>query len=144
MQKIQGWFLSYFRWDATGPEVDVEESLKGSASCGSNFKADIAILIDATDGRPELFQKQKDFARRILSEKWFPNIGAETRLKVVPYSLTLSKHVTPFNKSLDQIGHHRYLDKVWPSLIFRDLDLAVYFRSSTKSERGLVWCFEIL
>ena len=69
-------------------------------------------MIDATDGRPELFQKQKDFAKRILSEKWFPNIGAETRLKVVPYSLTLSKHVTAFNKSLDQVGHHRYLDKV--------------------------------
>jgi len=64
---------------------------KDSTSCGSNFKADIAILIDATDGKPELFQKQKDFAKRILSEKWFPNIGAETRLKVVPYSLTLSK-----------------------------------------------------
>ena len=94
------------------PEVQAEKSFKGSTSCGSNFKADIAILIDATDDRPELFQKQKDFAKRILSEKWFPNIGAETRLKVVPYSLTLSKHVTPFNKSLDQVGHHRYLDKV--------------------------------
>ena len=89
------------------------ESVKDSKSCGSNFKADIAILIDATQGRPELFKKQINFAKKILSENWFPNIGAETRLKVVPYSLRLSKHVTAFNKSLDQIGHHRYINKVW-------------------------------
>ena len=92
MQKIQAWFLmqeftSGGRTGISGWRI----IKKGSTSCGSNFKADIAILIDATDGRPELFQKQKDFAKRILSEKWFPNIGAETRLKVVPYSLTLSK-----------------------------------------------------
>ena len=71
------------------PSIETEEEDKQDIT--STDETSKQGSADATDGKPELFQKQKDFAKRILSEKWFPNIGAETRLKVVPYSLTLSK-----------------------------------------------------
>ena len=76
----------------------------------SDFHADIVILLDAADDTGlAAFNQQKQFAKSLT--KWLPRVGADCKVKVVPYSWTIDRPLADFSKDASRWQQNSILSK---------------------------------
>ena len=82
----------------------------GARNQCSDFNADIAILLDASDDTGEVaFNQQKQFAQSLT--KWLPRVGTNCKVKVVPYSWTIDRPLVDFSKDASRWQQNNILSK---------------------------------
>ena len=82
----------------------------GARNQCSDFNADIAILLDASDDTGQVaFNQQKQFAQSLT--KWLPRVGTNCKVKVVPYSWTIDRPLVDFSKDASRWQQNNILSK---------------------------------
>ena len=80
--------------------------------CGSDFNADIAILIDSSEETEikDNYEEQKRITKKLI--QWMPNVGSVNKVKVIPYSYYLFKEQKPFTANLTSEQHESLINRI--------------------------------